>query len=88
METGDLYSDAGSTRLDAAGQRGDSMEIEEQAGDAGHGGDGEYDDGEDYEDGEALEDDLPMLMRAWVNERNAPELLEYEGTTVENLMEL
>ncbi|PIA18614.1 GINS complex, Sld5 component [Coemansia reversa NRRL 1564] len=27
-------------------------------------------------------------MCAWVNERNAPELLEYEGTTLENLMEL
>ncbi|KAJ2855917.1 GINS complex subunit [Coemansia erecta] len=34
------------------------------------------------------EDDLLILQRMWINERNAPELLEYEGAAIENLMEL
>ncbi|KAJ2717108.1 GINS complex subunit [Coemansia spiralis] len=61
------------------------MDTEDQDGQAGRGG---ADEEGDYEEDESVEDDLPLLMRAWVNERNAPELLEYEGTAVENLMEL
>ncbi|KAJ1742856.1 GINS complex subunit [Coemansia sp. RSA 989] len=37
---------------------------------------------------ETMEDDLSILMRGWINERNAPDILEYEGTAIENLMEL
>ncbi|KAJ2881049.1 GINS complex subunit [Coemansia aciculifera] len=40
------------------------------------------------EDDDVAEDDLSILLRSWVNERGSPELLEYEGATLENLMEL
>ncbi|KAI7825928.1 hypothetical protein BX661DRAFT_184413 [Kickxella alabastrina] len=48
---------------------------------------------EDEEDSDSIEeqedeDDLSILMRSWINERNSPELLEYEGSALENLMEL
>ncbi|KAJ2760257.1 GINS complex subunit [Coemansia nantahalensis] len=59
------------------------MDVEEPESSARPGGREESD-----EEDESAEDDLPLLMRAWVNERNAPELLHYEGTAVENLMEL
>ncbi|KAJ1934152.1 GINS complex subunit, partial [Linderina pennispora] len=32
--------------------------------------------------------DLLVLRRAWINERNSPELYTYEGAALENLMEL
>ncbi|KAJ1876574.1 GINS complex subunit, partial [Kickxella alabastrina] len=48
---------------------------------------------EDEEDSDSIEeqedeDDLSILMRSWINERSSPELLEYEGSALENLMEL
>ncbi|KAJ1671919.1 GINS complex subunit [Coemansia sp. RSA 25] len=43
---------------------------------------------EDDDEDDVMEDDLSILMRSWVNERSSPELLEYEGATIENLMEL
>ncbi|KAJ2777918.1 GINS complex subunit [Coemansia javaensis] len=59
-----------------------AMDVEERA-EAETGSEAESSVGDDAED-----DDLSVLMRAWVNERGAPELLEYEGAALENLMEL
>ncbi|KAJ2724728.1 GINS complex subunit [Coemansia sp. Benny D115] len=45
-------------------------------------------DSADLEDLVADIDDYSILMRSWINERGAPEILEYQGTAIENLMEL
>ncbi|KAJ2201683.1 GINS complex subunit [Coemansia sp. RSA 520] len=93
MNTDDLYSDnlgsqlnqfgsIASDSLDAAMDT-DTLEMDGQGADVQDTVDDQEEDDEEF-----LEDDLSILMRAWVNERNAPDLLEYEGTTIENLMEL
>ncbi|KAJ2660236.1 GINS complex subunit [Coemansia sp. RSA 1200] len=43
---------------------------------------------EEDDDEDLVEDDLTILTRAWINERGAPDILEYEGAAIENLMEL
>ncbi|KAJ2609186.1 GINS complex subunit [Coemansia sp. RSA 1365] len=100
METDDLYSqdvgqpisqsDGAFSSAQVAHLPSEAMEVEERT----DGGIEEKDysekasDDNDQNSVDITEDDLSIMMRAWVNERNAPELLEYEGTTIENLMEL
>ncbi|KAI9504493.1 GINS complex subunit [Coemansia spiralis] len=70
-----------STAVPASSQKtqlSDAMEVEDNRS--------AEEDEEDEED--VMEDDFSMLMRAWTNERSAPDILEYEGATIENLMEL
>ncbi|KAJ1834130.1 GINS complex subunit [Coemansia sp. RSA 2706] len=90
METDNLYSQDLDSQLDGLGNPGfdlqhkhakdpDAMDTEEHAQNAAES---------ESDDEELIEDDLSILMRAWVNERNAPDLLDYQGTAIENLMEL
>ncbi|KAJ1842314.1 GINS complex subunit, partial [Coemansia sp. RSA 2703] len=88
MDTDDLYSGANlDSQLDhyseatypayppaqAAEDSDEQMETSSEAS-------------QDHEDSE--EDDVGILTRAWMNERNAPEILAYEGAALENSMEL
>ncbi|KAJ2554335.1 GINS complex subunit [Coemansia sp. RSA 1933] len=47
----------------------------------------EEEEAEEYDE-DLVEDDLTILTRALTNERAAPDILDYEGTAIENLMEL
>ncbi|KAJ2796193.1 GINS complex subunit, partial [Coemansia guatemalensis] len=76
-----LPSEAMDVKEQTTGRDGEIAERE-----YAEGASDSYDEVSEEED--VTEDDLSIMMRVWVNERNAPELLEYEGTTIENLMEL
>ncbi|KAJ2049285.1 GINS complex subunit [Coemansia sp. S16] len=98
-----LYDDAATSNFEARLATSDSMDVEPEVAStsvrihATFGMEEEdtepsidkdaYEDDED-DDEDVLEDDLSLLMRSWVNERSSPEILEYEGATIENLMEL
>ncbi|KAJ2475558.1 GINS complex subunit, partial [Coemansia sp. RSA 2320] len=96
-----LY-DADASNFDAR-LASDSMDVEDGGGarsstrvDGNFGADdsdqalatGDEDEGDGDDGDAATDDDLSVLMRAWVNERSSPEILEYEGAAMENLMEL
>ncbi|KAJ2462963.1 GINS complex subunit [Coemansia sp. RSA 2337] len=98
-----LYDDAATSNFEARLAASDSMDVEPEVAstsvrihatfgmeeddtEPGIDKDAHEDDEDDDED--VLEDDLSLLMRSWVNERSSPEILEYEGATIENLMEL
>ncbi|KAI8321650.1 GINS complex, Sld5 component [Martensiomyces pterosporus] len=91
----DLYSEPADTQ---PAQDSDMMDTSAMATEAHHNRDTNDDDPDSYEEREEdeeedeeeeiMEDDLTILKRAWINERNAPEILEYEGAAIENLMEL
>ncbi|KAJ2487804.1 GINS complex subunit [Coemansia sp. RSA 2050] len=91
-----LY-DADSSNFEARLAASDSMDVEPQAPSTSvrihttFGAEEEEEpalDQEEEEEDDVEEDDLSLLLRAWVNERSSPEILEYEGATLENLMEL
>ncbi|KAJ2835028.1 GINS complex subunit [Coemansia furcata] len=97
-----LYDDADTSNFEARLAVSDSMDVEPEVAstsvrihttfgaeeeDAELNIDKEADEDED-DDVDVAEDDLSVLMRSWVNERSSPEILEYEGATIENLMEL
>ncbi|KAJ1965043.1 GINS complex subunit [Dipsacomyces acuminosporus] len=96
----DLYAEAGARQsaLDSDLMDRDGMAGEDQAHSSYEGGgegegnasdnEGETEEEEADEGDEVMEDDLSILTRAWINERNAPEILEYEGAAIENLFEL
>ncbi|KAJ1785777.1 GINS complex subunit, partial [Coemansia sp. RSA 2399] len=64
-----------------------TMDVENDAPADERAGTDEEEEEEDEEE-DLVEDDLIMLTRALTNERAAPDILEYEGTALENLMEL
>ncbi|KAJ2804052.1 GINS complex subunit [Coemansia furcata] len=97
-----LYDDADTSNFEARLAASDSMDVEPEVAstsmrihttlgaeeeDSEPNIDKEADEDED-DDEDVGEDDLSVLMRSWVNERSSPEILEYEGATIENLMEL
>ncbi|KAJ2816147.1 GINS complex subunit, partial [Coemansia sp. 'formosensis'] len=97
-----LYDDADTSNFEARLAASDSMDVEPEVAstsvrihttfgaeedDAELNIDKEADEDEG-DDEDVAEDDLSVLMRSWVNERSSPEILEYEGATIENLMEL
>ncbi|KAJ1723143.1 GINS complex subunit [Coemansia erecta] len=51
-------------------------------------GDTSQEEEEEDQEEEDDQDDVGILTRAWMNERNAPEILAYEGAALENSLEL
>ncbi|KAJ2745185.1 GINS complex subunit [Coemansia sp. BCRC 34301] len=96
-----LYDDAERSNFEAR-LASDSMDVEPEGGptsvkihatlgveeDVERGIASNVQEDEEEDDDDVAEDDLLILTRSWVNERSSPELLEYEGATIENLMEL
>ncbi|KAJ2701354.1 hypothetical protein FB645_004664 [Coemansia sp. IMI 203386] len=90
MDTDDLYS---ATNLDSQLEHyTDSPHViastTDNALQNGNDNSDAMDDESASDSDDLVEDDLSILQRAWINERGAPELLEYEGAALENLMEL
>ncbi|KAJ1664759.1 GINS complex subunit [Coemansia sp. RSA 1813] len=84
MDNEDSLGFGGDSATDMNASAPDTMDIENDAP-ADERAETEEEE-EEYED--LMEDDLTILTRALTNERAAPDILEYEGTAIENLMEL